>query len=139
MGNETGIYVFFLLIAIVALLWKIKKNHIEYSKYKKSETKEGKATILSFDGAVRTSKYSFNYRYSYEYNVDNNSYIRKDCRLPGIYSKGDRLKILYRVANPEDSVTEEEYTNITLMRNIGYLILLGVNLAIFIFLVYVSL
>lgn len=138
MENETGIMVFFLLIVIVALLWKIRKNHIEYSKYKKNETKEGKATITSFEGGGGRYSY-YKYEYSYRYSINDTTYSRKYCKLSGVYNKGDTINIFYINDNPEDSVTEEEYTQITLMRNIVYLILLGVSLAIFIFLVYVSL
>ena len=137
MGNETFIMVFFFLIVIVALLWKIRKNHIEYSKYKKNETKEGKATITSFEGGG--SRYFwYKYAYSYKYNIDDTTYSRQYCKLSGVYNKGDTINIFYINDNPEDSVTEEEYTKITLMRNIGYLILFGISFNSFVFLVYLS-
>ena len=40
MGNGTGVMVFLLLIVIVDLLWKIRKNHIKYSKYKKMKLRK---------------------------------------------------------------------------------------------------
>lgn len=55
-----GIIAFFVLIIMIVLLWKVRKNHIEYYKYKKNETKGVKATITSFEGGE--SRYSF-YKY----------------------------------------------------------------------------
>lgn len=132
-----GIITFFVLIMMIVLLWKVRKNHIEYYKYKKNETKEAKATITSFEGGG--SRYSFyKYTYSYRYNIDDKTYSRKFCKLKEIYNKGDTINIFYIKDNPEDSITEEEYNEITLMRDIGYLILLGISLIAFVFLIYLS-
>ena len=76
--------------------------------------------------------------YSYRYSIDDKTYSRRYCKLKEIYNKGDTINIFYIKDNPEDSITEEKYNKITLMRNVGYLILLEINFISFVFLVYLS-
>jgi len=56
-----------------------------------------------------------------------------------VYNKGDIIKILCDIENPEESITEEEY-NYAISKSsiVGYCILFGVSLLIFIALVYAS-
>lgn len=138
-GNKYAAEMVILLIIIVYSLWKSRNNYIRYIKYKKMKVDEGKAIITSFNGALYHRRYLSRYTYSYKYNVDNETHSRKYCKLKEVYNKGDVIKILYDTENPEDSITEEEYNDSILKRNVvGYCILFGVSLLIFIALVYAS-
>lgn len=138
-GTKYAAEMVILLIIIVYSLWKSKNSYIRYIKYKKMKVNEGKAIITSFNGAVYRRRYLSGYTYSYKYNVDNETHIRKYCKLKDVYNKGDIIKILYDAENPDVSITKEEYNEAILKRNIlGYCILFGVSLVFFIALVYAS-
>ena len=123
---------FVVFLVMIYSLWGVRRNYIRYIRYKKMKVKEGKAMVTSFDGAVTRGRYLIKYRYSYKYNVDNNTYIRKECTVEKVYNNGDIIRILYDTDNPEESITEEEYNRFTKKSSMGfYLILFGFGLALF--------
>ncbi len=131
--NKYVIEMFGFFIIMIYSLWKARKNYIRFIRYKKMKVNEGKAMVTSFDGAdplLTSRRYFVKYRYSYKYNVDNNTYIRKNCTVEEVYNNGDIIRILYDTDNPEESITEEEYNRFTKKSSIGfYFILFGVSLA----------